>query len=101
MGTTDQETSVAARRMKAYIDGHINEPITARMLSDVAGYSQYHAERIFKQHTGRAPFEYIRERRLINAAISLRRSRAKVMEGRFSYACLYFVLFVIFGLLRY
>ena len=80
MGTMDQETSAAARRMKAYIDGHIQERITAKMLSDIAGYSQYHAARLFKQHTGRMPFEYIRERRLFNAAITLRMGRVKVVD---------------------
>ena len=61
MGTTDQEPSAAARRMKAFIDDNIQEKITAKMLSDVVSYSQYHAARVFKQHTGRTPFEYIRE----------------------------------------
>ena len=80
MGTTDQETSAAARLMKAFIDDHIQERITAKMLSDIAGYSQYHAARIFKQHIGRTPFEYIRERRLVNAALSLRRDGVKVVD---------------------
>ena len=80
MGTANQDTAAAALRMKAYIDANIREPITAKLLADAAGYSQYHAARIFKQHTGRMPFEYIRERRLINAALALRRGGAKVVD---------------------
>ena len=70
----------AVERMKEYIDANIKEQITAKMLSDVAGYSQYHAARIFKQHTGRMPFEYIRERRLVSAAMTLRRGKSKVVD---------------------
>ena len=80
MRSTNQDTFDAVQRMMAYIDAHIQEPLTAKMLSDVAGYSQYHAARIFKQHTGRMPFEYIRERRLINAAFALRNSKKKVLD---------------------
>jgi len=66
--------------MKAFIDGHLQERITAKTLSDIAGYSQYHAARVFRQHTGRMPFEYIRERRLLGAALSLRMGRVKVVD---------------------
>jgi len=76
----NQDAAGAAERMIAYIEAHIREPITAKMLSAAAGYSQYHAARIFKQYTGRAPFEYIRDRRLVGAAIALRRERAKVLD---------------------
>ena len=80
MGNMNQGTSAAAMRMKAYIDAHIREAITAKQLSDAAGYSQYHAARVFKQHTGRLPFEYIRERRLVNAALSLRSGKTKIID---------------------
>ena len=80
MGNTSQDAIDAADKMKAYIGEHIREPITAKMLSDAAGYSQYHAARIFKQQTGRTPFEYIRERRLVSAALVLRRGRVKILD---------------------
>ncbi|MCL2060466.1 MAG: AraC family transcriptional regulator [Oscillospiraceae bacterium] len=80
MGSVNNDMSAAVRRMIAYIDAHIREPITAKQLSDAAGYSQYHAARIFKQHTGRMPFEYIRDRRLVNAAISLRSGKTRVID---------------------
>jgi len=80
MGTTSQDAIAAVLRMKAYIDEHIREPITAKSLSNAAGYSQYHAARLFKQHTGRMPFEYIRERRLVGAAMVLRLDKVKVVD---------------------
>jgi AraC-like DNA-binding protein len=85
MGNTNQETWTAARRMKAYIAAHIREPITAKALADAAGYSQYHAARVFKQHTGRTPFEYIREQRLFNAALALRNGSAKIVDVAFDF----------------
>jgi AraC-like DNA-binding protein len=71
--------------MKDYINTHIQEPITAKSLSDAAGYSQYHAARIFKRQTGLMPFVYIRERRLINAALALRRDNTKVIDVAFDF----------------
>ncbi len=85
MGFVNQETSAAAERMKAYIDAHIKEPITAKVLSDIAGYSRYHAARIFKQHTGRMPFEYIRELRLTGAALALRNDKIKIVDVAFDF----------------
>jgi AraC family transcriptional regulator len=37
----------AVQRMQSYIDVHLNEPITLRMLADAAGYSPWHAAKIF------------------------------------------------------
>ena len=82
MGNASQETITAVERMQAFINDNIQEPISAKQLADAAGYSQYHAARVFKQHTGQMPFEYIRERRLINAALALRSDskKAKVID---------------------
>ena len=80
MGITDQDTLAAALKMKTYIDANLQEPITAKKLSYIAGYSQYHAARVFKQHFKQMPFEYIRERRLINAAMALRKGNPKVID---------------------
>ncbi|MDR0929741.1 MAG: AraC family transcriptional regulator, partial [Oscillospiraceae bacterium] len=46
--------------MKAHITRHLQTPITARDIADAAGYSPYHAARVFKAETGLSPFEYIR-----------------------------------------
>lgn len=58
----------AAERMQQHIESHLTAPITLRQLARAAGYSEWHAARLFKECVGRAPFEYIRLRRLSVAA---------------------------------
>ena len=41
-------------------------------IARAAGYSQYHAARVFKGETGLSPFEYIRRERLTASARALR-----------------------------
>ncbi|MGI6005775.1 MAG: helix-turn-helix transcriptional regulator [Christensenellales bacterium] len=74
------ETAMAVQKMQAYIHAHIREKITLRQLSDAAGYSPWHSERIFKAFTGKTPFEYIRALRLTEAAIVLRDQRRKIID---------------------
>ena len=77
---TQSEKSAAAARIKAYIAAHLQEPITASDVAKAAGYSQYHAARIFKEETGLSPFEYIRRQRLTASAHALRASDQKVLN---------------------
>jgi AraC family transcriptional regulator len=75
----------AVRRMQEYIEEHLAEPITLRMLADAAGYSPWHAERIFKEVTGQTPFEYLRAARLSQAAAQLRDSDARIVDVAFDF----------------
>lgn len=50
----------AVQRMQDYIEEHITDPISLQMLARAAGYSPWHSSRIFKELTGKTPFEYIR-----------------------------------------
>ena len=43
----------AVERMQNYIEAHINEPITLHRLAEAAGYSPWHAARLFKALTGK------------------------------------------------
>ena len=74
------EAAAATARMKAYIRTHLREPITAREVADAAGYSPFHAARVFKGQTGQSPFEYIRRERLTRSAHALRGTRVKVLD---------------------
>ena len=85
MESANQDAVIAAQCMRVYIDAHLQEPITAKSLADIAGYSPYHAARIFKRYIGRMPFEYIRERRLVKAALALRKEGAKVVDVAFDF----------------
>lgn len=74
------KTSAAAERMRAYIAAHLQDSITASDVAKAAGYSQYHAARIFKEKTGLSPFEYIRRERLTASARALRQGKHKVLD---------------------
>ena len=69
-----------ATMIKAYIQAHLQDQITASDLAKAAGYSQYHATRLFKAETGESPFDYIRRERLIHSARALRCGRPKVID---------------------
>lgn len=78
--TTKSENSALTDRMKKYISEHLQDPITASDVAKAAGYSQYHAARVFKGETGLSPFEYIRRERLTASAHALRMGKRKVMD---------------------
>lgn len=77
---TQWEKLKAAQRMQDYIEAHLKEKITLVRLARAARYSPWHAARIFKEITGKAPFEYIRLRRLSLAAEMLRNTDCKVVD---------------------
>ena len=74
------ENVAAVRRMQAYIQDHLSEPITLNQLAAEAGYSPYHSARMFRALTGRAPFAYIRALRLTQAALALRDGSPRVVD---------------------
>jgi AraC-like DNA-binding protein len=74
------ESVIAVQKMQEYIDSHLREKISLKQLADAAGYSPWHAARIFKEVTGKAPFDYIRAVRLTRAAMLLREGQPKVID---------------------
>ena len=78
MELSDKITAVS--KMQKYIDAHLDEEITLEHLSQAAGYSKYHASRIFKELTGKTPVETVRALRLTKAARVLRDSNNKVVD---------------------
>lgn len=75
----------AVQRMQDFIEENLNAPITLYMLSRAAGYSPWHSSRIFKELTGKTPFEYIRQLRLSKAAEMLRNEKSKVIDVAFDF----------------
>lgn len=75
----------AVQRMQDYIEKHITEPITLRMLADSAGYSPWHSARIFRELTGKTSFEYIRALRLSRAVMKLRDEDVKIIDVAFDF----------------
>ncbi len=70
----------AVERMQSFIEAHLQEPITLHMLANAAGYSPWHAAKIFKALTGKSPFEYIRALRLSRAALRLGEEDIRVVD---------------------
>jgi len=85
MEMDEREQVEAVYRMQAYIANHLDRPITLGDLAGAAAYSPWHAARIFKEYTGKAPFDYIRALRLSRAAIVLRDRDAKVVDVAFDF----------------
>ncbi len=77
---TKSETFAAVKRMQQYILEHLHESMTAGEVAKAAGYSQYHAARLFKSVMGLSPFEYIRKERLTASARMLRTEKRKVID---------------------
>ena len=81
----DAEQIKAVKRMQGFIEAHRSEPITLAGLARAARYSPWHAARLFKEFTGRAPFEYVRQRRLSAAADELCAAPRKVIDVAFDF----------------
>ncbi|MCL2080567.1 MAG: helix-turn-helix transcriptional regulator [Oscillospiraceae bacterium] len=64
------------KRIISDLDG-----VTLDGLSAAAGYSKSHAARMFKEVTGKTPYEYIRALRLTRAAEGLRDSGGKIIDA--------------------
>lgn len=75
----------AVQRMQDYIEEHITDFISLHMLADEARYSPWHSTRIFKELTGKSPFEYIRALRLSRAALRLRDQDTRVIDVAFDF----------------
>lgn len=76
----NEESIIAVQKMQDYIAAHLTEAITLNNLAKAASYSQSHCSRIFKELTGKLPFEYIRALRLTEAARVLRDKNIHVLD---------------------
>ncbi|MNJ84789.1 Bifunctional transcriptional activator/DNA repair enzyme AdaA [compost metagenome] len=56
---------------KEFIDSSYTESITIEQIARIAGMSEYHFFRLFKQTTGSTPYQYILSSRLNNASLLL------------------------------
>jgi AraC family transcriptional regulator len=81
----DLDKRSAVERMQRFIEDNLTEPITLVGLAHSARYSPWYAARVFKELTGRSPFEYVRLRRLSEAAQRLATSSTKVIDVAFDF----------------
>ncbi len=75
----------AVQRMLRYIDDHLSEKISLHQLAQAAWYSPWHSARLFKEATGMAPFSYLRQRRLSEAARRLYQHDRKIVDVAFDF----------------
>ena len=65
--------------LKAFVVGHLDEPIAVDMLAQLAGRSTFHFSRIFARSVGVTPHRFI-------VHLRLKRAVALAREGRLSFA---------------
>jgi AraC family transcriptional regulator len=63
-----------------YIESHLNEDIDLASIAKEAGYSLYHFQRIFKGAVGDSIKEYIRKRRITEAAKELANTNKSIID---------------------
>ena len=78
MSNIDHATVIS--NLQEYIERNVDKNITLHSLAQQAGYSPWHVAKMFKEFTGKSPFEYIRMLRLSKAALTLRDSDKKVID---------------------
>lgn len=66
--------------MQDYIAEHLSEDITLADLAKAAMFSPWYARRIFLEHTGLTPSDYIRRLRLKHSALRLRDEKVNVSD---------------------
>ena len=57
-------TVLQLRRVKEFVDAQISNDITISDLAAVAGLSQFHFIRAFKDSVGRSPYQYVLSERI-------------------------------------
>ena len=77
---TREDMVRAVRQMQDYILANVRDKISVNDLARAAGYSVWHAQRMFRELTGQPPFEYIRRLRLSQAALELRDKPSRVLD---------------------
>lgn len=75
----------ALTRMLDYIESHLDTPMDAAEAARASGYSVFYIQRIFGVMTGMTVGSYIRQRRLSEAGLMLRRG-ASVLDTALRYA---------------
>lgn len=62
------------RRLKNYIEAHLDRPLTLAQLAAEAALSEFHFARMFRHSTGEAPHQYVMRCRMARAEQLLRHS---------------------------
>ena len=79
------EWLTAIRKSIEYIEGHMNENISAQDVAEQLYISPLHFQRGFLIMTGYSVSEYIRNRKLYLAAVDLKETDKKVIDVAYDY----------------
>jgi AraC family transcriptional regulator len=71
--------------IKDFIESHLGEELTLGKISDRVCYSEEYLSRLFKKATGENLFDYIRGRRLVEAAKKLRDGKGRIVDTAFDF----------------
>ena len=63
-----------------YIDSHRSDDLTVEQLAEIAGFSKFHFERLFKSYMGISCYQYITKRRVLMAQELLGDTDLSVMD---------------------
>lgn len=77
------EHIAAVQRMQEYIEAHLSEEITPAALAQVSLFSPWYSYRLFREHTGLTPADYIRRLRLSRSALRLRDEGCRITDAAF------------------
>lgn len=77
------EQILAVQKMQDYIEANLTEVITLADLARCCSFSPWYAHRMFKEHTGYAPADYIRRLRLAKSALRLKKDRDKITDAAY------------------
>ncbi|WP_227396004.1 helix-turn-helix domain-containing protein [Jeotgalibacillus aurantiacus] len=71
---------VMIRRTIEWIEGHLHEEVTAEDIAAQSGFSKFHFHRLFQGAVGMSFTEYLRLRRLTNAAMALIHTDERIID---------------------
>ncbi len=71
--------------MQEYINHNLTSEISLQKLADLIGYTPWYAAKMFKQVIGQTPYEYIRQKRMKQAAQQLINSCSRMIDLAMEY----------------
>lgn len=72
--------SVALNRALEFIHMHLDQPLYIAEIAEACGYSESHLRRLFREHIGKSPTEYITKSRIARAQRLLRTDQFSISE---------------------
>lgn len=75
-----KEQILAVQRMQEYIEANLEKEISLADLARVSFFSPWHSYRLFREHTGLTPADYIRRLRLSKSAVRLKQGDCRVID---------------------